>query len=247
MHSGRAGREREATDGATCSECRPDADHGSDRTAATAPAALHNRDRRMRERPPRTSAPRRTAGHLRWDSIDARLRALREVWVATADVAGRPDSVPVWFWWEGTVLYFSTHPQSAKARNLARRPEIVVHNGDGADSIIIRGTAEPVRDAVPREVRRSPFRCGSTGARLRRDTGDGLARPSATDLRLELRRVRDADGLALRRRAVTTAGYARPSACNARRGSRRSRWCSRTCRTAAASASRGARRRHADA
>jgi general stress protein 26 len=102
----------------------------------------------MSERTPDAPAPRRIEGHLSWDSIDARLRALREVWVATSDSAGRPDAVPVWFWWEGTVLYFSTHPQSAKARNLMRQPEIVVHNGDGADPIIIRGTAERVRDSV---------------------------------------------------------------------------------------------------
>jgi hypothetical protein len=54
--------------------------------------------------------------------------------------------VPVWFWWEGTVLYFSTHPESAKARNLSHLQEIVAHNGDGAEPIIIRGTAEPVQD-----------------------------------------------------------------------------------------------------
>lgn len=60
--------------------------------------------------------------------------------------------MPVWFWWDGTVLYFSTHPQSAKARNLMRQPEIVVHNGDGADPIIIRGITEPVQD--PAELAR---------------------------------------------------------------------------------------------
>jgi hypothetical protein len=98
------------------------------------------------------SAAHRTSGYLGWASVDIRLRALREVWVATSDAAGRPDAVPVWFWWDGTVLYFSTHPQSAKARNLMRQPEIVVHNGDGADPIIIRGIAEPVQD--PTELAR---------------------------------------------------------------------------------------------
>lgn len=51
-----------------------------------------------------------------------------------------------------TALYFSTHPHSAKARNLAFQAEIVVHNGDGADPIIIRGAAEPVQD--PAELER---------------------------------------------------------------------------------------------
>ena len=105
----------------------------------------------MSERTPDDLTPHRTVGHLSWDLIVARLKALREVWVATSDAAGRPDAVPVWFWWEGTVLYFSTHPESAKAHNLLRLPEIVVHNGDGAEPIIIRGTAEPVEDSVELE------------------------------------------------------------------------------------------------
>src|SRR5690348_13539251 len=100
----------------------------------------------MSEGHPEAATPRRTVGHLRWDWIDARLHALREVWVATADVSGRPDAVPVWFWWDGAVLFFSTHPLSAKARNLERQAAIVVHNGDGAAPIIIRGSAEAVYD-----------------------------------------------------------------------------------------------------
>jgi nitroimidazol reductase NimA-like FMN-containing flavoprotein (pyridoxamine 5'-phosphate oxidase superfamily) len=109
---------------------------------------LQNHAGNMSERSPDALAPHRTCGHLGWELVDARLRALREVWVATSDALGRPDAVPVWFWWEGTVLYFSTHPESAKARNLTQQPDIVAHNGDGAEPIIIRGTAEPVQDSA---------------------------------------------------------------------------------------------------
>jgi len=83
----------------------------------------------------------RTRGHLTWERVHARLTAMREIWVATTDEAGRPDAVPVWFWWSGELLYFSTHPNSAKARNLLRQPAIVLHNGDGVDPIILRGAA----------------------------------------------------------------------------------------------------------
>ena len=95
---------------------------------------------------------RRTRGHLTWERVDQQLTALREVWVATADEAGRPDAVPVWFWWSGSLLYFSTHPDSAKARNLRRQAAIVVHNGDGSDPITIRGSAAQVED--PSELAR---------------------------------------------------------------------------------------------
>jgi hypothetical protein len=88
---------------------------------------------------------KRTRGHIPWSSVDRRLRALREIWVTTAAPAG-PDAVPVWFWWDGQSVYFSTKRNSRKARNIARCSEIVLHNGDGADPIILRGRAEPVED-----------------------------------------------------------------------------------------------------
>lgn len=71
---------------------------------------------------------------------------MREIWVATVDPKGRPDAVPVWFWWDGEHVYFTTKASSRKARNLAGRPELVLLNGDGADPIIIRGRAEIVED-----------------------------------------------------------------------------------------------------
>ncbi len=88
----------------------------------------------------------RTRGHLTWDWVDRRLRSMREIWVATASAAGRPDAVPVWFWWDGRQVFFSTKAASRKAGNLARRPHVVLHNGDGADPIIIKGKAERVDD-----------------------------------------------------------------------------------------------------
>ena len=94
---------------------------------------------------------RRTRGHLTWDSVDRRLRSGREIWVATAGVDGRPDAVPVWFWWDGQQLYFSTKATSRKARNIARHPHVVLHNGDGADPIILKGEAEPVDDVAELE------------------------------------------------------------------------------------------------
>jgi len=86
----------------------------------------------------------RTRGHIPWSSVDRRLRSLREIWVTTSTPEGRPDAVPVWFWWDGDHLYFTTKASSRKARNLARRPALVLHNGDGADPIIVKGEAELV-------------------------------------------------------------------------------------------------------
>jgi nitroimidazol reductase NimA-like FMN-containing flavoprotein (pyridoxamine 5'-phosphate oxidase superfamily) len=89
---------------------------------------------------------RRTRGEIPWRSIDVRLRALREVWIATTSPNGRPDAVPVWFWWDGETIFFTCASRSWKARNIAHQPEVVIHNGDGADAIILKGTARRVRD-----------------------------------------------------------------------------------------------------
>lgn len=86
----------------------------------------------------------RTRGHIPWSKIDTRLRSLREIWVTTADSSGHPDAVPVWFWWDGSSVWFTTKAASRKARNLANEPQVVLHNGDGADPIIIKGAAERI-------------------------------------------------------------------------------------------------------
>jgi PPOX class probable F420-dependent enzyme len=95
---------------------------------------------------------RRTRGHIPWSNVDGRLRAQREIWIATTSPAGRPDAVPVWFWWDGASVYFTSAARARKVRNIARQPEVVLHNGEGADSIILKGRAERVTD--PGELER---------------------------------------------------------------------------------------------
>jgi nitroimidazol reductase NimA-like FMN-containing flavoprotein (pyridoxamine 5'-phosphate oxidase superfamily) len=89
---------------------------------------------------------KRTQGHIPWMNVDSRLRALREIWIATTSPRGRPDAVPGWFWWDGNVAYFTCAAQARKARNIAHEPEVVLHNGDGTDAIVIKGCAERVTE-----------------------------------------------------------------------------------------------------
>ena len=90
-------------------------------------------------------------GHIPWTNVDRRLASLREIWVATASPRNRPDATPVWFWWDGKAVYFTCAAAARKARNIAHESEVVVHNGDGADPIIIKGRAERVTDAAELE------------------------------------------------------------------------------------------------
>ena len=89
---------------------------------------------------------RATRGHIPWSNVDRRLVSMREIWVATASPRGRPDAVPVWFWWDGRVAYFTCKAGTTKPRNIAHEPNVVLHNGDGADPIIVKGVAELVTD-----------------------------------------------------------------------------------------------------
>ena len=57
--------------------------------------------------------------------------------------------MPVWgLWLDGTV-WFSSDPMSVKGRNLAARPEVVIHLESGDEVCVLEGTAERVRDAEP--------------------------------------------------------------------------------------------------
>lgn len=88
----------------------------------------------------------RTRGHLPWSNVDARLKSMREIWVATSSPSGRPDATPVWFWWDGENVYFTCASVARKARNILHQPEVVLLNGDGSDPIILKGRAVRVED-----------------------------------------------------------------------------------------------------
>jgi nitroimidazol reductase NimA-like FMN-containing flavoprotein (pyridoxamine 5'-phosphate oxidase superfamily) len=88
---------------------------------------------------------RRTRGVIPWSWVEHELSALGEIWVATTGLGG-PDAVPVWFWWDGSSVYFTSKAHSRKAQNLRGDPRVVVHNGDGIDTIILKGDAELVDD-----------------------------------------------------------------------------------------------------
>jgi len=49
-------------------------------------------------------------------------------------------------------VYFTCAPHAWKARNIAHEREVVLHNGDGADPIVLKGRAERITD--PAEIER---------------------------------------------------------------------------------------------
>ena len=61
------------------------------------------------------------------------------------DINGRsprqPHAAPVWGIWKTKRFYFETAPNSVKSRNLSNNPNLVVHEQDGNDTVILEGSA----------------------------------------------------------------------------------------------------------
>ncbi|HEX4258083.1 MAG TPA: pyridoxamine 5'-phosphate oxidase family protein [Streptosporangiaceae bacterium] len=79
---------------------------------------------------------------MTWAEVAARLAAARNYWLSTTLPSGAPHAAPVWGVVEGETLYLYTERATAKARNLAADPRLLVHLESGDDVLIVRGTAE---------------------------------------------------------------------------------------------------------
>jgi hypothetical protein len=102
-----------------------------------------------RRRPPFRGygVPETEEGMLPWEWAVERLEQARNYWVATTRPDGRPHSMPVWGIWLDGAFFFDSGRNSAKTRNLAANPAIVVHLESGDETVILEGLAEPVLDA----------------------------------------------------------------------------------------------------
>ena len=65
------------------------------------------------------------------------LEKQHDVWLASADAAGRPHLIAVSAWWDGADLVIATTGASKTARNLAMNPIVRVARGAPADAIVI--------------------------------------------------------------------------------------------------------------
>ena len=87
-----------------------------------------------------------TDGLFEWAWAVERLEGARNYWVSTAGPKGRPHAMPVWGIWLEGAFYFSTSPDSRKARNLAANPAVVVHLESGDEVVILEGEIGMVDD-----------------------------------------------------------------------------------------------------
>ena len=83
---------------------------------------------------------------LPWSDVVEWLTRARNYWVCTTRSDGRPHAMPVWGLWSEGALWFSTDPTSIKGRNLAARPDVVIHLESGDEVCVLEGRAERVRE-----------------------------------------------------------------------------------------------------
>jgi PPOX class probable F420-dependent enzyme len=110
-------------------------------------------------------------GLLGWSWATERLEQARNYWVTTTRPDGSPHAMPVWGVWLDDAFYFSSSPESRKARNLASNPATVVHLESGDDAVILEGQAARVTDEAVLErlgqdySRKYEFEVSFTGGR----------------------------------------------------------------------------------
>ncbi len=86
-------------------------------------------------------------GFLSWEWVTRRLAESRNYWVGSTRPDGRPHVSPVWGVWHEGAVYFSTGATTRKSRNLAHRPEAVIHLESGDDVVILEGAVHEPRDS----------------------------------------------------------------------------------------------------
>ena len=91
-------------------------------------------------------------GLLPWDWVARKMNRCRTFWLATIHASqGRPHVMPVWGVWLDDAFFFSTGGKSRKGQDLAANPACTIANDNGAEAVIVEGTAEELKDAAALE------------------------------------------------------------------------------------------------
>jgi hypothetical protein len=70
-----------------------------------------------------------------------------DLWIASADLAGRPHLIAVSAWWDGAEVVIATTATSRTAKNLGANPVVRLAHGSPADAIVIDARLVEVRPA----------------------------------------------------------------------------------------------------
>ena len=91
--------------------------------------------------------------------LEDRLRGEEIAWMTTVRPDGQPQSVPVWFHWDGDSFLIYSRPNARKLKNLEQNPKVSLNlnsNATGGDVVRAECAAEVVADA-PRATEVGPY------------------------------------------------------------------------------------------
>jgi PPOX class probable F420-dependent enzyme len=83
---------------------------------------------------------------------DQRLREEGIIWLTAVRSDGQPQSVPVWFLWDGETFHIYSQPDQQKLENIGANPHVGLHlnsSARGGDVVRVEGTAEILDDFPP--------------------------------------------------------------------------------------------------
>ncbi len=90
--------------------------------------------------------PSEGRGLLPWAWAQERLVSSHDYWLATVHPGGSPHVMPVWAVWERDAAWFSSSPQSRKARNIAADRRAVITTDNPLQPVVVEGVVEPIAD-----------------------------------------------------------------------------------------------------
>jgi nitroimidazol reductase NimA-like FMN-containing flavoprotein (pyridoxamine 5'-phosphate oxidase superfamily) len=86
-------------------------------------------------------------GLLPWTWVARKMNGCRTFWLATIHASDpRPHVMPIWGVWLDDAFFFSTGGKSRKGQNLAANPACTIANDNGAEAVIVEGTATRLED-----------------------------------------------------------------------------------------------------
>ena len=126
-------------------------------------------------------------------TTERRLREEEVAWLTTVRPDGQPQSVPIWFLWDGETFLIYSRPDRQKLKNIGTNARVGLHlnaNDRGEDVVRAEGMAAVVQDIPPaNEVGEYLEKYGESIARIGFDP-DGFARAYSVALRVRPNRWR---------------------------------------------------------
>jgi PPOX class probable F420-dependent enzyme len=116
-----------------------------------------------------------------------RLREEEVAWLTTVRSDGQPQSVPIWFLWDGGTFLIYSQPDTRKLKNIGRNPRVGLNlNSSDTGGVVVRveGSAEILDGfALADEVAEYLEKYREAIARIGYDT-EGFARAYSVALRV---------------------------------------------------------------